>query len=571
MNQVKSYWTLRSHRMSRRRLVAGAAAGGASIAAIGLAACGNQKGASTGGSPSGGAAKQPRKGGIVVHAGGGSVGSYDINQTEVDPHINTPLGARGFRLMYQGLLGYDPHTYAPQPELAAKWEQTSPTEVIFHLQPGVKWQNKAPVNGRDLVADDIVFSLNRVRTNDPRFTQRSLLDNVDKIEAVDKATVKVTTKGPDATILSYLSSDPPLIMAPEAVQKFSHFSTAESVIGTGPFIMKSLEDQVAAEYVRNPDYWKAGRPYLDGMKTRGFPDQSTAYSAFQANQIDFLLLPGQDTKAYIDKQGKDFKPDWFKDDTVFPMLQPNTKQKPFSDARVTKALRLLVDHDEFINTWVVTWFGGGRHGSCLCPAMDTWDYTHEEYAKMLEWKSPKDDANKEAMSLLNAAGFNKDTPLSFEITGGNTGFTPPALQLVQAQWARNSQNVIKTTIKQVDQAAQNAARANRSFQVFVGGNSAAFPDPDAWFSVLYQSGASRNYTGFADPKFDDMVAKQRTILDNAQRKTYVKDMIKYLIDNAPSTMLVNRYFLNGVKPKVHDWVSEFYLNGRNFETVWVDA
>ena len=190
---------------------------------------------------------------------------------------------------------------------------------------------------------------------------------------------------------------------------------------------------------------------------------------------------------------------------------------------------------------------------------------------MLEWKKPKDDAAKEAISLLSAAGYTKDNPLSFEITGGNTGFTPPALQLVQAQWARLSQGAIKTTIKQVDQATQNADRANRSFQVFVGGNSAAFPDPDAWFSVMYATGASRNYTGFSDPKFDEMVPKQRTILDAAQRKAYVKDMVKYLIDNAPSTMLVNRFFLNGVKPKVHDWASEFYMNGRSFETAWMDA
>jgi peptide/nickel transport system substrate-binding protein len=565
------YGTGRDRRLSRRSLIQGAAAGGTGLAAISLLSCGSSKKSSTSSTTSGGAAKQPRKGGILVHAGGGSVGSYDINQTQIDPHVNTPLGARGFRLMYQGLLGYDPHTYAVQPELAQKWEQISPTELVFHLQPGVKWQNKAPVNGRELTADDVVSSLNRVRSNDPRFTQRSLLDNVDQIQAVDKATVRLTTKSADATILSYLSSDPPLVLAPEVIQKYDKIAIADAVVGTGPFIMTALTDQVSAEYARNPDYWRSGRPYLDGLRTRGFADQNTAYAAFLANQVDFLLLPGQSTKEYITKQGSGFTPDWFKDDTVFPMFQPNTKMKPFSDARVTKALRLLIDHDEFKRTWVVDWFGGGRDGSCLCPALDTWDFSEAEYAQMLEWKKPKDDAAKEALSMLSAAGFNQSTPLTFEITGGDTGFTPPALALVQAEWARLSQNTVKTTIKQVDQATQNAVRANRSFQVFVGGNSAAFPDPDAWFSVMYLTGASRNYSGFSDPTFDAMVPKQRAILDATQRKAYVKDMVKYLIDNAPSTMLVNRYFLNGVKPKVHDWAAEFYMNGRQYENVWVDA
>jgi len=558
---------------SRRRLIQGTAASGAGLTAALLAGCAPKKSGpgGSGSSSASSAAKQPKSGGTLIHAGGNGVGSYDVDQTQIDPHINTPLGARGFRLMYQGLLAYDLHTYAVQPELAQKWEQASPTELIFHLQPGVKWQNKAPVNGRDLTADDIVSSLNRVRTNDPRFTQRSLLDNVDQIQAVDKATVRVTTKSPDATILSYLSSDPPLILAPEITQKADKIANADQVVGTGPFIMKSLQDQVAADYVRNPDYWRPGRPYLDSLRTQLFPDQDTAYAAFQANRIDFLLLPGQATADYITKQGPSFQPDWFKDDTVFPMLQPNTKMKPFDDARVTRALRLLVDHDEFISTWVVPWFGGGRHGSCICAAMDTWDYSHDEYAQMLEWKKPKDDAAKEGISLLSAAGFSKDNPLSFEITGGNTGFTPPALQLIQAQWSRLSQGAIKTTIKEVDQATQNTVRANRTFQVFVGGNSAAFPDPDGWFTVMYTTGASRNYTGFSDAKFDDMTKQQRTMLDVTQRKAYVKTMVKFLIDNAPSTMLVNRYFLNGVKPKVHDWSAEFYMNGRQFEWIWMDS
>jgi ABC-type transport system substrate-binding protein len=242
-----------------------------------------------------------------------------------------------------------------------------------------------------------------------------------------------------------------------------------------------------------------------------------------------------------------------------------------NDPRVTQALRLLVDHDEFLTTWVEQWYGKGRHGSVLGLALDSWDFAQDEYSKMLEWKKPKDDAAKEALSLLSAAGYTKDSPLSFEISGGDQPFSTAALQLLQAQWTRLSQGAVKTTIKTYDQPGQNAIRANRTFAVFVGGNSAAFPDPDAWFNTLYISGASRNYTGFSDPKFDEMAQKQRTILDAAQRKAYVKDAVKYLIDNVPSTMLVNRYFLNGVKSKIHDFAPEFFINGRQYESIWVDA
>ena len=68
-----------------------------------------------------------------------------------------------------------------------------------------------------------------------------------------------------------------------------------------------------------------------------------------------------------------------------------------------------------------------------------------------------------------------------------------------------------------------------------------------------------------------MVQKQRTILDTAQRKAYVKGMIKYLIANAPSITAVYRGFLNGVQPRVHDWLPEYYLNGRQAEWIWLDG
>jgi len=72
--------------------------------------------------------------------------------------------------------------------------------------------------------------------------------------------------------------------------------------------MKTVEENVAAEYVRNPDYWKPGKPYFEGFRTRHFPGNQTGYSAFLAGEVDVALLAGTDTKAYIDKQGPGFTP-----------------------------------------------------------------------------------------------------------------------------------------------------------------------------------------------------------------------------------------------------------------------
>ena len=345
-------------RLSRRAALRGGLAAGAGLAAAGLAGCGAQPKPAANSGLAAGAAKQPKRGGTLVHAGGNTVGGADTEGVELDPQISQSAAARGFRLVYQGLLGYDFRTYAVQPELAAKWEQVSPTEVVLTLQPGVKWQNKPPASGRDLTADDVVFSLNRVRGADPKFSQRSLFANFDKVEAVDKTRVRVTTKAPDATVLSYLSADPAMMVAQEVVQKVDKILSPDAVVGTGAFMLKTLEQKVVAEYVRNPDYWKSGRPYLDAVRTQHLSDTGTAYAAFEGGQVDILYLPGAEVKGYIDKQGAGYKPDWFNDDTTVEAF-PNTRAKPMDDARVTRALRLLIDHDEFATAWAEPNFGRG--------------------------------------------------------------------------------------------------------------------------------------------------------------------------------------------------------------------
>lgn len=565
-----NFWKRVGYRpVARRQALRAGALGGTTLAAATLLGCGEQKPAVA---PEAPAVKQPKRGGILTHAGGEG-GSYDTRGTTLDPHINSALGAGTFRHLYQGLVAYDLRTYEVQPELAQKWEQRSETEYVFTLQPGVKWHNKPPANGRALTAEDVAFSLNRARTNDPRFTGRSLIANIDKIEAIDRGTVRITTKGPDAATLSNLSADILLILAPEVVERAGRFTTADEVVGTGAFLMKSVEEGVGAEYVRNPDYWKPGLPYLDGLRTRHFANEQLAFAAFQAGQLDVTRVPGTEAKKYIAQQGPGFEPLWFNDDTCL-MLQPNTKAKPFDDPRLTRALRLLIDHHEFITAWAEVWFGRGRHGSIFCTALEGWDLTVEEYERHLEWKRPKDEAVREALSLLRAAGFDRDSPLRFELA--NQGipagtFSEAFAVLILSQWRRLGQGVVEPENRPYDLATSNTVRANRSFSYFVGGNAGAIAEPDAWLSAIYRSGASRNYMNFSDPKLDAMIDQQRTIFNIQQRKAAVREIILYMIENGPSVIPANRFFLTAAKPMVRDLAPEFYMKGRQYEWVWLDT
>jgi peptide/nickel transport system substrate-binding protein len=573
MTGTEGYWAdVGKAYLSRRRVLQTAAGGG--LAAMAALACnsGRRQGQATNKQAGAGSAtaKQPKKGGAITYAGGSGY-AYDTQRRTFDPTIQTQFGAKGYALFYEKLVAYDLRTYDVQPELAQKWEQPSPTEYVFHLQPNVKWQNKPPANGRPLVADDIIWSMERARTDDPKFFSRSYLAAVDKITAPDKATVRITTTKPDVATLQNLSVDNLAILNRETFEKYPKPATVDAAVGTGPFIMRSLEDLVASEYVRNPDYWKPGLPYLDTFRTKAFSDALTAWSAFLANQVDIAQVPGTEIKNYVAQRGAGYTPEWYADDTLVGYYCPNTKMKPMDDQRVTRALRLLMDHKELVDAWAGPQYGRGRYGSILPAALGAWDLSDEDYGKSLEWKQPKDDAAKEGIALLSAAGFTKDRPLRFtmEFNAGPTG--QAEAQLVQAQWKRLSQGAIDAQIKGDDTATLDSLRATRSFSYAQFGFSAGLVEPGVWLNTTYRGGGSLNFLGLSDPALDAMIDKQQTIFDEKQRKAAVREIILYMIDHSPSTIGANLFFLYGVQPKVQGYAPEHALNGRQYQWIWLDS
>jgi ABC-type transport system substrate-binding protein len=506
----------------------------------------------------------------LAHAGG-LAGDLDTVDGSIDPHTATAPGGKSYRLAYQGLLGYDIDNYAVQPELAQKWEQPAPTEYVFTLQPNVKWHNKPPANGREFTAADIVYSLQRARTPDPRFLSASLLASVDKVEAVDNHTVRVTTKAADVAILAKLASDTMLALAPEVVDKAGKFSTADSVVGTGAFVLQSVEVGVGSDYARNSEYWKSGRPYLDGVRTNSFSDDEIAHAAGLAGRVDVWNVPGHGADDYVKRQGSGFSPSWWRNDGGLVAVA-NTKRTPMDDPRVPRALRLLLDYQELKTAYSEVWYGRGQNGSFLPPALYAWDLTDSEYSNLIDWKRPKDEAVSQALALLSAAGYSSSNPLRFELASSTTSFTQALAQLVQAQWQRLSQGVVTTDLKLSDLATFTSVRSNRSFTYFVGGGSASVVEPDAWLREIYGTGGSRNYSGFSDAKVDAMIEQQRAEFDAAKRKQLVRQIILYLIDHSPSILLDHSSTLNGLSSRVQGFHAEgTRLNGRQYDAVWIAA
>lgn len=550
--------------LTRRRVLTASTRIGIGLAGVTFLGCGSSAERAVPGTLT--PAVAPRRGGVITRTT-----STTYRGTGFDPMVNNSAAlARGLRLFYQGLLGYHFRTYELEPELARNGEQPSETEYIFRLQPGVKWHDKPPANGRALSVDDVVFGLERARTNDPSFQSRSYLISVDKIEAVDASTLRMTAKWPDASFLIKLAADSVMVLAPEVVEKAGgKFATADTAVGTGPFILTSYEHEVAVRFVRNPAYWKPGLPYLDEVRMRYFADELTEWAAFLAGELDIADVPPAELKRYIARRGKDFTPDWYYPDTATQSV-PNTLMKPMDDPRVTRALRLLHDHEEFIQAVVD---GYGVNGSIFPAAFQLagWDLTHQDYYAYLEWKQPKDEAAREALALLAAAGYTRENPLRFELSGETMPNRSNPAELLQAQWRRLSQGVVQAELRLYDRPVAARRWTERSFTYSLIGLSAGLVDVDAVLSLIYRTGGARNFAGLSDPKLDTMIDRQRGLFNVQERKAFVREIILYMMDVSPYTTPYHPLWLNATTPRLRDYTPERHIQGRQYERLWLDT
>jgi ABC-type transport system substrate-binding protein len=550
------------NQLNRRTLIAGSTSA-AGLAALALTGCGSRTPSSS--KPASSASAQPKRGGNLV---------LPINfQQGFDPHTVTVSQTSTYGYFYQNLVRTNPRSYEIEPEIAQKWESPSPTEYVFTISPNVAWHNKPPANGRPLKVDDIIFSYNRAMTNDPRYVYKSGLSSIEKMEATGNNTLRITLKSPNAYQLGNLSIAGLKIMAPEVVDAAKgNFSDASTAVGTGAFILQSRELGVSAVMVRNPNYWKPGLPYLDRIDGRVFQDLGSQWAAFVAGRTDKDIAPGDQSDDIETKHKNDYNLDWNGDQAGY-MLIANTRRKPFDDPRVTRALRLLVDHSEYKTAWAQPWFGRGRFASIFPAALESWDLSEDEYAKYLEYKSPKDDAVKEAVSLLTAAGFSKNKPLKFTIAGVQAGggdYNSASRQLVQAQFKRLGQGIVDPDLQGFEEAAFTPLRASGQFDYYAAGNSPGGIQPDDWFSDVYHSGGSRNYGKMSDPKLDQMIESQRGILDEAQRKKAIRDIIIYMLDASPYTFQAGVFDLNTSKRDVMGTPPEgkSFKWSEHYELVW---
>ena len=289
-------------------------------------------------------AGQPKRGGMF------RVRGRDV--PHFDPHLTVHVGTHttlsfvySMLVRYRVGAGVPPGTFLIEPDVAERWDMPDDTTYLFHLRHGVKWQNKPPVNGRELVAEDVKFTLDRFLAEKGN-PLRYMLEPVDRVEVVDRYTVKFVLQELYVWLLDVLATSRAMwIIARDVVEQFGDLKQPERAISTGPFLLERYEPNVKTVFTRHPAYFLKDQPYVDGVEWLVLGDPSTGLAIYRTGQLDCGPAPGWRVRQHDLESLKQSHPQLRYQDFLFPNSQRlfmRTDQPPFNDVRVRRAISQAV-------------------------------------------------------------------------------------------------------------------------------------------------------------------------------------------------------------------------------------
>jgi peptide/nickel transport system substrate-binding protein len=413
-----------------------------------------------------------------------------------------------------------PGTFSVEPHLAERWEEVDDTTYVFHLRKGIKWHNKPPLNGRELVADDVKFTFDRFLTEKGN-PDRYVLESVDRVEVVDRYTVKFLLKEPYVWLLDVLANPRNMwIIAPEVVDKFGDLKKPEAVIGTGPFLLERYEPNVKTVFKRHPDYFLAGQPYVDGVEWLIVEDPSTGLAMYRTGQLDcaywhWWAVRQQDLDSLKQSHPKLVYQDFLSN--VTSAIYMRTDKPPFDDVRVRRAISLAIDRQAIIEAVAVR----GEPSPAVARGLAEWSLPVEELGEGARYYRYDPAAAKR---LLAEAGFAKGFKTQLSATGG---YGPDLLDVVQLILRYLKEVGIEAELKLQEYGAYMATTFAGKFEGMAYGPFSIAWEPDTVLYGTYAPDQPRNSGHVNDPKLTAMLKEQRRTKDLQARKQLIFDIQRY--------------------------------------------
>jgi peptide/nickel transport system substrate-binding protein len=421
-------------------------------------------------------------------------------------------------------------------ELAETWTwRDDGKTLVFALRKGVRWHD-----GQPFTSKDVKYTFDQVRgapgTSGFRLNPRKAwYAQVQAIETPDPSTVAFKLKRPQPALLLLLASG----YSPVYPAHVPAADLRTRCVGTGPFRLKEYRPGELVEYVRNPDYFIKGRPYLDGIRFIIIKERGTRVAALQTGRVD-LTMPTEGTKTAADQLKKSVPGIvvYETSQNVNDNILVNFKKPPFTDARVRRAISLAVDRKSYVQA---VRQGGASVGASMLP--QPWGIWGLSSADLAGLPGSGDPAKQkaEARQLLAEAGFGPGRPLRVVVS---TRAIASYIDLSTFVIDQIKQIGVEGTLEQVESAVWYAKLTRGEYEMGPNQTGIGVDDPDANFYENYVCGSSRNYTQYCNPDVDKMIDEQSQTLDQVKRRRLVAEIQK-------------RLELDGARP-ILGWANDFY-------------
>jgi len=449
-------------------------------------------------------------------------------------------------------------------DLAEKWSwQDNYRNLVFFLRKGVKWHDGQPFTSKDV---KFTFDMVREAPDAPaklRINPRKdWYANVEAIETPDPSTAVFRLKKPQPSILMMLASG----YSPVYAAHVPPASYRTGCVGTGPFKLKEWRKGEFVEYVKNPDYWYKGRPYLDGLRYIVIAERGTRTAALQAGKVD-LAFPGETSKTTAEEL-KRAVPQLVVtpvSENVNNNIIMNIQKPPFDNLKVRLAVSHAIDRRALVQA---VYQGGGIIGVSMAPRpVGFWGLGEKEIAALPGYGKPADEKAK-AKALLAEVGVSPEKPLKVEMVTRAI-----AIYVDMASFVINElkQIGIEATLKQIETAQWHAMAVRGEYQIGANLTGLGADDPDGNFYENYACGSPRNYTHYCSEPVMKMIDAQSQEIDPKKRVAMVAAIQKKLEEDAARPILSWRLDYFTYSPHVHGFVphNNVYNNGR-MQDVWID-
>jgi len=480
----------------------------------------------------------------------------------------TPIGQGPMMGVFNNLLLFDQHVVQLSldsivPDLATAWSWNEDgTALTLPLRQGVRWHDGKPFTAKDVLCTyDLLLekSSEKLRFN-PR---KTAYKNLERVTANGDFEVTFHLKRPQPAFPMFLatgfSAIYPCHVPPGEMR--------QKPIGTGPFKFVEFKPNEHIKVARNPDYWKPGLPYLDGIEYPIIKNPATAVLAYVSGKVDMTWPYGlspvllADVKAQMPQSICEQSPG-----TVNRHLIINRDTPPFSDPGLRRAMALSLDRKAFIE--IITQGQGEIGGALQPPPGGLWGMP-PEMVRQLPGYDPNVAKNREAArQIMQKLNYGPNNRLKIKVSAADLPvYRDPAVVLID----QLKDIYIDGELDPIDTSRYYPKILRKEFTVGLNLQTGG-PDPDPNLDLFYGCGSSINWDGYCNPEIDKLIEQQSREGDPERRKQVLWAIERILAEDGARPIIFYargatcwQPYVKGVTMMVNS-----IFNGARREDWWLD-